>query len=176
MIIFPHVGGTSQSMVNGVPMTGGKPIPYKKSADTPNFGGVDETDDIRGGMGMEGLQELGKFVQQGGTLIADGSTAALMAEYNLGGGVTVEHPANLFARGTLLRGMLADLKSPIAYGYEGKDLPVYFNQDPVLSVSRRRLRRRRWWLWSGGGWCNQRRHWTERDAQWLFPSRSLRWT
>src|SRR5205807_5995794 len=27
------------------------------------------------------------------------------------------------------------LKSPIAYGYDGKDLPVYFNQDPVLNVS-----------------------------------------
>jgi hypothetical protein len=134
VIIFPHVGGTSQTMVNGVPMTGTKPVPYKKSAETPNFGGVDETDDIRGGMGMAGLQELGKFVQEGGTLIADGSTASLMAEYNLGGGVTVEHPANLFARGSIVRAMLSDAKSPILYGYEGKDLPVYFNQDPVLNV------------------------------------------
>ncbi len=36
----------------------------------------------------------------------------MMAEYDLGGGVTVEHPANLFARGTILRGTFADLKSP----------------------------------------------------------------
>jgi hypothetical protein len=55
-----------------------------------------------------------------------------MAEYDLGGGVTVEHPDKLFARGTILRGQFADLKSPIAYGYDNKDLPVYFNQDPVL--------------------------------------------
>ena len=135
VIIFPHVGGTPQSMVNGIAMTGNAPIPYKKTEQTPNLGGVDETDDIRGGMGFEGLQELAKFVQEGGALITEGSTSTLMADFNLAGGVTVEHPANLFARGSILRGVFGDLKSPIAYGYDGKDLPVYFNQDPVLDVS-----------------------------------------
>ena len=135
VIIFPHVGGNSASMINGIAMTGTAPIPYKKSEGTPNLGGVDETDDIRGGMGVEGLQELTKFVQAGGALITEGSTSSLMAESNLAGGVTVEHPAALFARGSILRGVFADLKSPIAYGFDGKDLPVYFNQDPVLNVA-----------------------------------------
>jgi hypothetical protein len=135
VIVFPHVGGTSASMINGIAMTGAAPVPYKKSAETPNLGGMDETGDIRGGMGLEGLQELAKFVQQGGTLITEGSTASLLAEYNLAGGVTVEHPAELFARGSILRGVFSDLKSPIAYGYDGKDLPVYFNQDPVLNAA-----------------------------------------
>jgi hypothetical protein len=135
VIVFPHVGGTSASMIAGIAMTGTAPIPYKKTEQTPNLGGVDETDDIRGGMGLEGLQELAKFVQQGGTLITEGSTSALMAEYNLAGGVAVEHPAELFARGSILRGVFSDLKSPIAYGYDGKDLPVYFNQDPVLNAT-----------------------------------------
>jgi hypothetical protein len=135
VIIFPHVGGTSASMINGIAMTGTAPIPYKKTPQTPNLGGIDESDDIRGGMGFEGLQELAKFVQQGGALITEGSTSSLMAEYNLSGGVTVEHPAELFARGSILRGVFSDLKSPIAYGYDGKDLPVYFNQDPVLNAA-----------------------------------------
>jgi hypothetical protein len=135
VIVFPHVGGTSASMINGIAMTGTAPIPYKKTEQTPNLGGVDETDDIRGGMGFEGLQELARFVQQGGTLITEGGTSTLMAEYNLAGGVTVEHPAELFARGSILRGVFSDLKSPIAYGYDGKDLPVYFNQDPVLNAA-----------------------------------------
>src|ERR1035441_4464535 len=34
-----------------------------------------------------------------------------------------------------LRGVFSDLKSPLAYGYDGKDLPVYFNQDPVLDTA-----------------------------------------
>jgi hypothetical protein len=116
-------------------MVGTAPVPYKKTEQTPNLGGIDETDDIRGGMGMEGLQELARFVQQGGTLITEAATSALMAEYNLAGGVTVEHPTELFARGSILRGVFSDLKSPIGYGYDGKDLPVYFNQDPVLSTA-----------------------------------------
>src|SRR5205823_5296075 len=40
-----------------------------------------------------------------------------------------------FPRGSILRGKFADLKSPIAYGYDGSDLPVYFNQDPVLNAA-----------------------------------------
>jgi hypothetical protein len=134
VIVFPHIGGTSQSMINGVPATGTTPVPYKKTAETPSFGAVDSSDDIRGGMGMEGMAELTKFVEEGGLLITEGSTAALLAEYDLAAGVTVEHPANFFARGSILRGVFADKASPIAYGYDGKDLPVYFNQDPVLHV------------------------------------------
>jgi hypothetical protein len=134
VIIYPHVGGTSQSHLNGIPKNGPDPIPYKKSELTPNLGANDQSDDIRGGMGIEGLAELAKFVQEGGTLIADGSSAAFMAEYGLAGTVTVEHPAQLFARGSILRGTISDRKSPIAYGFDGKELPVYFSQDPVFSA------------------------------------------
>jgi hypothetical protein len=134
VIIFPNVGGSPQSQVNGIPKTGPDPIPYKKSELTPNLGANDQSDDIRGGMGIEGLTELAKFVQEGGTLITDGSTASLMADYGLVSGVAVEHPPQLFARGSILRGVITDSKSPIAYGFEGKELPVYFNQDPVLNA------------------------------------------
>jgi hypothetical protein len=134
VILYPHVGGSSQSHVNGIPKNGPDPVPYQKSDLTPNLGTLDQSDDIRGGMGMDGLAELAKFVQEGGTLITDGSSAALMADYGLAGTVTVEHPAQLFARGSILRGILHDQKSPILYGFEGKDLPVYFNQDPVFNA------------------------------------------
>jgi hypothetical protein len=95
---------------------------------------LDESEDIRGGMGLEGLRELAKFVEAGGTLIAEGSTAALMAEYGLASGITVDHLQELAARGTILRGVITDRKSPVLYGYDGKDLPIYFNQDPVFSL------------------------------------------
>ena len=41
VIIFPHVGGTPQTMIGGVPKTGNAPIPYKKTAETPHLGAVD---------------------------------------------------------------------------------------------------------------------------------------
>jgi hypothetical protein len=134
VIVFPHVGGTPQSQVNGMPMVGSDPLPYRKTADTPNLGFADQSDDIRGGMGLEGLLELAKFVEQGGTLITDGSTTTIFPAYGITSGVTVEHPDRLFVRGSILRSKFADRQSPIAYGYADADLPVYFNQDPVLNA------------------------------------------
>ena len=131
VIVFPHVGGTPQSMVNGI--SGNEPIPYKKSDLTPNLGVQDQADDIRGGMGFEGLLELVKFVREGGTLIVEGSTSIIFPAYGITSGITVEEPDRLFARGSVMRGVFADRKSPIAYGYDAQ-VPVYFNQAPVLSA------------------------------------------
>ena len=137
-------------------MTGNAPLPYKKTDKTPNLGCVDQSDDIRGGMGLEGLLNLAKFVQEGGTLITEGSTATIFPAYGDHAAASrSKTPAQLFVRGSILRGKCADAKSPIAYGYEDTDLPVYFNQAPVLNaggggipaefggVLRRRRRRQR---------------------------------
>ena len=108
VILFPHVGGSSASQVNGMARTGKAPLPYKKTAETPNLGFLDSSDDIRGGMGLEGLAELAEFVREGGTLITEGSTAAIFPDYGLIADVTVEQPSQLFVRGSILRGRLAD--------------------------------------------------------------------
>ena len=134
VIIFPHVGGTAQAQVNGIAMSGTMPLPYRRTERTPNLGALDQSDDIRGGMGFEGLLELWKFVRDGGTLIVEGSTSTIFPEYNLTTGVTVEDPAGLFARGSVMRGVVSDRTSPIAYGYNAQ-VPVYFNQSPVLNVT-----------------------------------------
>jgi hypothetical protein len=136
VIIYPHVGGNATSQVNGIAKTPtGRPLPYKKTPATPNLGALDQTDDIRGGMGMDGLLELAKFVQAGGTLITEGSTSTIFPEYGITTGVTVEEPRGLFVRGSILRGIISDTKSPITYGFDGTQLPVYFSQAPVLAVS-----------------------------------------
>ena len=134
VIIIPDIGGTSVSQVNGTPKSGGEPIPYEKTKLTPNLGYEDSTPDMRGGMGIEGLAELVKFVEAGGTLITEGSTTTILPDYGLMTGVTVEHPATLYAKGALMRGMISDKKSPIVYGYGGDQMPVYFSQEPVLSA------------------------------------------
>ena len=133
VIVFPHVGGTAQAQVNGLPRSAGAPLPYRKTAETPNLGAQDEADDIRGGMGLEGLMALVEFVREGGTLITEGATSTIFPQYNISTGVTVESPEGLFVRGSVMRGIVADRRSPIAYGYDAQ-VPVYFNQDPVLSV------------------------------------------
>jgi hypothetical protein len=134
VIVYPSIGGTSMSQVNGIPKTSADPIPYKKSALTPNLGVEDSTDDIRGGIGLEGLAELVRFVRDGGTLITEGSTTTILPDYGILPTVHVEHPASLYTKGSIMRGLITDHKSPIVYGYTADDLPVYFSAEPVLSA------------------------------------------
>lgn len=134
VVIYPHTGGGAQQTVAGIPMTGERPIPYLNRPETPSFGTPDSTADIRGGMGIQGLMNLYRFVELGGTLITEGSTSTLFPEYNLTPGVTVENPQGLFVRGSIIRGMVADARSPLAYGIGESQIPVYFNQAPVLNA------------------------------------------
>ena len=133
VIVYPNVGGSATAQVNGIAKTSSLPLPYRKSEATPNLGALDQSDDIRGGMGLDGLAELARFVEQGGTLIVEGSTSVIFPAYGLTPGVTVEEPSQLFARGSVMRGIVADQKSPLVYGFDGQ-VPVYFNQAPVLNA------------------------------------------
>ena len=132
VIIFPHVGGNAQSQVNGMAMTGKTPLPYKKTDKTPNLGYVDQADDIRGGMGIEGLLNLAKFVQEGGTLITEGSTTTIFPSYAVTSGVTIETPAQLFVRGSILPQVRrSERRSPML---RTTDLPVT-SPSPVLNAA-----------------------------------------
>jgi hypothetical protein len=134
VIIFPPVGGTAQSIVNGIPRRG-DPIPWKASALTPNFGNSpDQSDDIRGGMGLSGVANLQRFVSEGGLFITVQNTVRVPVEYGMTTGVTIETPRQLQAAGSIYNATFADRKSPISYGY-GEHLPIYFNQAPLFQVS-----------------------------------------
>ncbi|MBU3078973.1 M14 family zinc carboxypeptidase [Sphingomonas quercus] len=135
VIIYPTVGSSARDQVVGVAMNGPDAIPYKKSAITPNLGTPDSADDIRGGLGQDGLAELKKFVQAGGVLIGDGSTVEMLADYGVAQGVAVSEPSQLFTKGALMRGVITDQSSPLVYGYQNKEMPIYFSANPVLSVS-----------------------------------------
>jgi hypothetical protein len=134
VIIFPPVGGTAQSIVNGIPRRGDA-IPWKASAVTPNFGNSpDQSDDIRGGMGLGGVANLQRFVSDGGLFITVQNTVRVPVEYGMTTGVTIETPRQLQAAGSIYNATFADRKSPISYGY-GESLPIYFNQAPLFQVA-----------------------------------------
>jgi hypothetical protein len=134
VIIYPPVGGSAQQVVQGLPVRG-DPIPWKQSELTPNFGtSPDQTDDMRGGMGLVGLSNLQRFVEEGGLFVAVTSNARIPIDYGLVSGVAVRDTTQLQARGSIYNATFADRRSPIAYGY-GETLPVYFNQTPVFQVA-----------------------------------------
>ena len=108
---------------------------YKKTAETPHLGIQDSTDDMRGGLGYDGLQELTKFVQEGGG--ADHGRAHLddVPEFNL-------TPGDYYRTGRgPQRPWLGDedapwlLPQPVLDGYDQNALAVYFNQGPISRLA-----------------------------------------
>jgi hypothetical protein len=136
VVVYPHVSGPVTAMINGRPMVG-PPIPWKKSALTPHLGKWDETDDIRPGMGFEGVGALRKFVERGGLLLTTGNSSRLPIDMGFNTSVSVNTTTQLNARGGIYRAQPVATASPILYGYESGSFPIYFNQAPVMSVTPR---------------------------------------
>src|SRR5687767_6265915 len=136
VVVFPHVSGAVTSLLNGRPMVGPK-VPWKKTAATPHLGKWDETDDVRPGMGPEGLATLRKFVERGGLLLTSGNSSRLPIEMGFNTTVSVTPTTRLNARGGIYRAQPVEKGSPILYGYDQPSFPIYFNQAPVMSVTPR---------------------------------------
>ncbi|HEY0779941.1 MAG TPA: M14 family zinc carboxypeptidase [Gemmatirosa sp.] len=134
VVLFPHATGTSAQLVNGRPMVG-PPIPWRRSATTPSFAGTpDSTDDLRPGMGYEGVAALRHFVERGGLLITEGNSARLPVDMGFNPTVSVVATPRLVARGAVYRAQAVERMHPVLYGYEAGSMPVYFNQAPVFAV------------------------------------------
>ena len=135
VVVFPHVNGSPNALVNGRPMVG-PPIPWKKSALTPNLDLWDQTDDIRPGMGLDGAAALRHFVERGGLLLTSGNSSMLPITLGFNPTVTQAITTRLNARGSVIRAQPAPgaALSPVLYGYESASFPIYFSQAPVFNV------------------------------------------
>jgi len=135
VVIFPSAGTSAQALLATKPATG-KPIPWKKTAKTPNLGTPDSTDDTRGSMGLDGVMALQRFIARGGLFITEGATARLPLDLGFTyGAVTVAPSDSLWARGSVFRAQIVDKASPIVYGYDQDNLSVYYKQGaPLFNV------------------------------------------
>ncbi|HKG60691.1 MAG TPA: M14 family zinc carboxypeptidase [Pyrinomonadaceae bacterium] len=133
VILFAPVGRGAQAIINGMPMYG-NPLPWKKTQLTPNLGGIDETDDMRPGLGWNGLQNLQKFVKDGGLFITVDDTSDFGVNYGFTAGVSVNRSQRLRAVGAILRTKSVDAASPIAYGY-GDSLAMYCSNGPIFNIN-----------------------------------------
>jgi len=134
VVLFPHVSGATTAMVNGRPLVG-PPVPWKRSALTPNLGKIDSTDDIRPELGLDGLAALRRFVERGGLLLVEGNTSRLPVDFGFTPTVSVVATPRLQARGAIFRAEAVTRTSPILYGYDRTEMPVYFNVAPLFSVA-----------------------------------------
>ncbi len=131
VIIFGPSSPDALGVVNGV--SGDKPIPWKKTELTPNIGVEDSTDDMRGGIELDGVLHLRDFVKEGGVFITLSSSSALPIHFGLAQGLAIRDTPNLWARGGVYKADVGDKTSPLVYGYDDT-LGIYFSQSPVLAM------------------------------------------
>jgi len=134
VIVFAPVGrASSQDIVNGMPMWNNA-MPWKKSELTPNLGRIDSTDDIRPGLGYDGLAHLRKFVEQGGLLITCEDTAQFAIDTGLAPGVSVVPTGDIRVVGTVLNTVFVAHDHPVAFGYD-QGVPVMSAGGMAFNVS-----------------------------------------
>jgi len=131
VIIFGPSSPDALSVVNG--LAGDKPMPWKKTELTPNIGVEDSTDDMRGGIELDGVLHLRDFIKEGGVFITLGSSSVLPIHFGLAQGLSVRDTPNLWARGGVYKAEIGDRTSPLAYGYDDT-LGIYFGQSPVFAM------------------------------------------
>jgi hypothetical protein len=118
-----------------MPTEWGNPLPWKTTELTPNLVGKnDSTDDMRPGLGYDGVEKLRQFVQQGGVLIAADDSAQFALSIGMGSGVNAARSEKMKIVGSILGTQLVDSASPIAYGYEDK-ISAYCDDGLVFSLS-----------------------------------------
>ncbi|HEY3383042.1 MAG TPA: M14 family zinc carboxypeptidase [Vicinamibacterales bacterium] len=134
IIVVPSQGGTGKRLVFDVEPKS-KPLAYKKNDRFKSLGMYGESDDITGGMGLEGVAEFQKFVESGGVLVTMGAASFFPPEFGLTRRVDAARPsAQFYAPGPIVQVEILKPESPIFYGYDHKTLPVRWAGGPLLRV------------------------------------------
>ena len=103
-----------------------KPQSYKKTDKFKFLGDYGSTDDMSGGMGQEGVDAFGAFLEAGGTLIAIGDAARLPIEFGFAHTVDKVTVPGLTSQRPLVQGEILRPESPVFYGYGDKKIPVKY--------------------------------------------------
>jgi hypothetical protein len=115
VILFGNHYGDLQEQIHGIDKRFG-PMPYTKTDEFPSHGVPLASDDITGGIGWEGMSNLGHFLDEGGTLITLGNGSTLALDGGLVRGVS-STSNDAVTPGSELQTTFLETDHPIAYGY-----------------------------------------------------------
>src|SRR4029077_9146298 len=126
VILMPNQGGSGKRIVFDIDSRG-QPIEDKKSETFKNLGMYGESDDITGGMGLDGVAELEKFVKTGGLLVTLGQASYFPAEFGLAPKIAAARTSGQFySPGAIIDAEILQPAHPIFYGYDRKTIPVRY--------------------------------------------------
>ena len=133
VIVFAHNYLDLQDQILGIDKKWG-PMAYKKTAETPNLGVPDASDDITGGIGWAGMARLEEYLNAGGVLVTLGNGSAIALQgwlvrdvYPRGGSV--------FTPGSELKVKFTRPDHPLAYGFP-EVTSVFRSMLPMYDIAR----------------------------------------
>ncbi len=133
VIVIPHQMQGAKNLVHENAKLS-RPLAYKKNDRFKTFGMYAETDDVRGGMGIQGVAELEKFINDGGLLMTFGVASHFPADFGLARAVDAQRPSGTwYAPGPYVQSEIVHADHPVVFGY-GKTLPVRWADGPLLQV------------------------------------------
>ena len=157
VLLYGHVDLELAEQIQGIPKAWG-PMPFKKTPQTPSLGTPASSDDITGGIGWAGLNQLQEFVEHGGLLVTLGNGSMLPIEGGIvrgvrrdsggvprssgGGGAeaaAASRESVTRTPGTEVRVSFVRPDHPIAYGY-APATQVFRGNFALYSMPRRWLR------------------------------------
>jgi hypothetical protein len=110
-------------------------LAYKKTSEFPTLGTYGESEDIAGGMGIPGVAELDKFVNQGGVLITLGGASFFAPEFGITRSVDAARTtAQFYAPGPIVEAEILKPSHPVFYGYTQRTIPVRWASGPLLRL------------------------------------------
>jgi hypothetical protein len=134
VLLVPNQAGSGRSLVYDVPSRG-KPLAYTKTEQFKFLGEYGSSDDITGGMGLEGVIEIQKFLDAGGLLMTTGTASYFPPEFGVARSMDANRPTSQFyAPRPIVQAELIKPEHPIFYGYAAKTVPVKYVNGPLLQV------------------------------------------
>jgi len=134
VIVMPSQGRDGKSFVYGLTPQD-KPIAYTQTPEFKNLGMYGSSEDITGGMGLEGVLEFQKFLAGGGVVMTLGNATTFPTDFGLVRDINGSRTSgNFYAPRPIVEAEVTRPEHPIFYGYTDSKLPIKYTNGPLLQV------------------------------------------
>ncbi len=132
VILIPRSGGSTSDFINEIDKKFG-PMPYTKTTEFPSHGYPDSTNDMTGGPGFAGMQELRQFVEGGGVIVSLDNSSQVLANTGIAAELQTYDAAGLFHPGSIVNVRVRNAGNPVVYGFP-EVFPIFKGNSPLLQV------------------------------------------
>ncbi|MEP2671578.1 MAG: M14 family zinc carboxypeptidase [Cyclobacteriaceae bacterium] len=134
VILVPRMRGQASDFIHGVDSKWG-PMPFTKTAEFPSHGTPDATDDMTGGPGLDGMNQLKLFVDNGGVVVTLDNSTRMVAETGIARELEPYNAQGLFHPGSIVTVKARKPNNPVLYGYP-ETFHVFKGNGPLYQVDK----------------------------------------